>query len=189
MGISGARIINVFLVLIIAYLIYDKYKEQLPIGGLSQKQTQPSRITLTYFPLRGRGETIRLALEAFQIDYLDNQISGEEWSIEKTQKNKFPFGKLPQLTDNEKNIVESNAILLYIQRKVAKLSNEDDQSKLEQFIFALEDIRKAYGEFAYNSKLNDEDKRNYIENKIPSFFAPFEQILISNGGFYGKGFF
>jgi glutathione S-transferase len=65
-------------------------------------------VTLHYFPLRGRGEVIRLALELRGVQYAEQ---APDYAAMKQDQDAFPFGQCPRLVDGDINCVQSNAIL------------------------------------------------------------------------------
>ena len=70
-------------------------------------------VKLTYFPVRGRAEISRLALEYAQVEYEDKRVTMEEWA---ELKPTFPFGQLPYFEDGDIAIPQSMSILRHIGR-------------------------------------------------------------------------
>ena len=71
-------------------------------------------LTLTYFDFDGsRGLECRLALTVAGIPYTDERIDRPTWLARKPST---PFGALPVLSDGERALVQSNAILTGIGR-------------------------------------------------------------------------
>lgn len=139
-------------------------------------------LVLTYFQLQGRGEPIRLALEVFGIPYVNNyNFTTEEYK-------QYSFGKVPHLQHNNFEVVELNAILLYLQRFSPSHSSLSlfSQSQIEQYLSGLEDIRKIVSEWVYHSSPSPQLRLSYQE-KLLSSLSYIENILLRNGGFYGKG--
>eukprot|EP01094_Clydonella_sp_ATCC50884_P018642 TRINITY_DN3485_c0_g1_i1.p1 TRINITY_DN3485_c0_g1~~TRINITY_DN3485_c0_g1_i1.p1 ORF type:complete len:282 (-),score=93.00 TRINITY_DN3485_c0_g1_i1:389-1234(-) len=161
-----------------------------------------SDLTLTYFQLRGRAEPIRLYLEANGVPYNNRMLSKDEWLAEKAEHayDKYTFAQLPHLQNGEHSVVQMMAILAHIHRhlpvdpEVAALSSNEREaytSKTEQYALALEDVRGAYGRLAYMQGTEEEKNaalQEYLESKMPKWLHAFEQILLKNGGFFGKGF-
>lgn len=148
--------------------------------------TEP--VELTYFPIRGRAEAIRLLLEVRGISYVDHQLSSEEWQQEKAMfsPSKYKFGQLPHLQDGDNSISQSIAILAHLDRvSTGKLvRSTKEQLQLDQFALGLEDLRKPYGALAYGDKSG---RKEYIATTLPKGLAYFEHALMDNGGFYGGG--
>merc|ERR1712137_741403 len=99
--------------------------------------TMVSDVTLTYFPIRGRVDSSRLALEYAGIPYEMDIVSFE--GIDDI-KPSLPFGQVPVYTDNQVRLAQSNTILRYIGR-VTGLYSDDivEQSKIDELIDAGED--------------------------------------------------
>eukprot|EP01031_Cornospumella_fuschlensis_P036959 gene36959-44836_t len=82
-------------------------------------------LTLYYFPLRARGEAIRLILHYGGIDFNDVIISMEDWKAIKQQGNLAPFGQLPCLGLPDGSIIaQTGAIARYV-GKLAKVYPEN----------------------------------------------------------------
>ena len=71
--------------------------------------------TLFYFPLRGRGETIRIALSYKGVEW--NEVVPEYAALKAGAGSAdFPFGQLPTFTINGFHIAQSDAILRHLAR-------------------------------------------------------------------------
>lgn len=147
-------------------------------------------LKLTYFPLQGRGEPIRLYLKYLEIEFEDIRVTGDEWQELKTSeegKKKFTFGQLPHLQNGDFNIVQMNAILAHIDRQARKIhrmtTGEEFLVQQEQIAWAIEDFRGRFGRLSYGSS---DGKDEYLE-QLPKYLGYFENILMDNGGFYGGG--
>jgi glutathione S-transferase len=87
---------------------------------------------LTYFPIRGLGEFIRLIFHYAKVPFEDNRISFEDWPNLKSSKlsasmyltkiiTDMPHGKIPVLEFDGKILPESFAIARYISRQHGNL--------------------------------------------------------------------
>ena len=77
-----------------------------------------SNVVLTYFPMSGRAEGIKVALNLAGIPFTFKPV--QNWPEEKVEGLKsgvLPFGQVPLLEIDGMNIVQSMAILKYISRK------------------------------------------------------------------------
>ncbi len=113
-------------------------------------------ISLTYFDFEGsRGLECRLALAAAGVAFEDVRLSREQWTA---LKPKTLYGALPQLTDGDRTLAQSNAILGYIgrghglfpadpwlaaQHDAVMLSVEDVRAKLPDIKLLSEGEKKA----------------------------------------------
>ncbi|XP_070813388.1 glutathione S-transferase P isoform X2 [Pituophis catenifer annectens] len=123
----------------------------------------PGEYTLTYFPVRGRGEAIRMLLADQGQEWTEDVVNGEIWKKGDLKK-LCAFGQLPRFQDGNFILHQSNAILRHLARN-----------------------HGLYGEDAKEAALLDMEsgKAAYIE-ALPAELAPFEKLLAQNDG--GKGF-
>ncbi len=81
---------------------------------IEDKYPANARAKLTYFDMRGRGETIRLILRATGVEFDDHRVvSAGPWSDLKTL---LPFGRLPLYEAAGVYIPESHAISRHLAR-------------------------------------------------------------------------
>jgi glutathione S-transferase len=94
---------------------------------------------LTYFPIPGRAETIRLALTIGGIAFTDERINFKDWS---TLKPSTPWGSLPVLTlSNGQAIAQQRAILRMIGKEVDLYPQDGVQAAFVDCLMdACEDI-------------------------------------------------
>jgi glutathione S-transferase len=80
---------------------------------------------LSYFPIEGRGEAIRLALHIGEIPFEDHRIPFPEWP---GVKGTTPWGSIPILEVDGKTIAQSNTILRFgNQKQPQHVSNNSSQ--------------------------------------------------------------
>ena len=67
---------------------------------------------LSYFPIPGRGESVRLALHLSGVDWIDNRVPGKDWG---QLKPSTPWGKMPvlELADGS-NLSQQRSLLRFI---------------------------------------------------------------------------
>lgn len=155
---------------------------------------------LFYFKLRGRGEPIRLALEALGVEYADTALTdGLDFGAMKAAAGTpaWPFGQAPVFQDGDAIIAQSDAILRHIGRKYDLYgSGLTEQAFVDMVLLAVEDVRKAYIALIYQSQLAEDAKAAYYKLHIDpntihdrnggAHFKFLENLLERNNG--GKGF-
>ncbi|KAM8924639.1 glutathione S-transferase P 1-like [Pelodytes ibericus] len=133
--------------------------------------------TLTYFPLRGRAEHIRLLLADQGIPYTEHEVTREDWISGDLKKNAV-FGQLPKFQDGDLQIYQSNAILRYLGRKHGVNGSNDKESTLiDMMNEGVEDMKLKYFKFLFVD--NEENKEKYL-NELSVQLAAFEKVLSKN---------
>jgi glutathione S-transferase len=74
----------------------------------------PGDLRLTYFPIHGRAEPIRLTFVFGKIPFSDLRIPSTEWS--QLHKGSMPYGQVPVLIVDGRPLAQSKAILRYAGR-------------------------------------------------------------------------
>ncbi|PAA87606.1 hypothetical protein BOX15_Mlig015681g2 [Macrostomum lignano] len=130
---------------------------------------------LTYFPVKGLGNMIRLILEDQCIEYKFNLITKDTWAEVKPT---MPFGQLPVLTINGKTkISQSHTIARYLGREHGLMgSNNIEQAQIEMWIDQTIDIRTKFLRMIYENY--DAGKQPFLES-VPALLEPFEKQLAS----------
>ena len=144
---------------------------------------------LYYFPIRGRGEPIRLLFTYKGIQYEDIRVTGEEWS--KTQVN-MPFGTMPVLEEDGKQLGSSNVILRYLAEKpefnVAG-SNAWENAWLANIGDFIKDFHSELIKLYWE---NDEEKKKELQKKfaeeiVPKYLGKLNEMSKDTGYLcYGK---
>lgn len=120
---------------------------------------------IKYFPIRGRAETIRLALRVAGVEYVDEDIP--DHNLMKTDLAAFPFGQCPRYTDEDVDIVQSNAILRHLGRKHNLYgSSVKEAADIDVIVDGVEDFRKRYIDLIYFKHLSDDAKTEYWREYI-----------------------
>nr|ABV44413.1 pi class glutathione S-transferase [Laternula elliptica] len=134
---------------------------------------------LEYFPVRGRGEAIRLLLSDSGLTYKEiNVLSPDPSAWANKFKPRMPFGQCPMFRDGDFELVQSNAILRYLGRKHGLVGNSnEDLSKADMVNDSVEDLRSEYVRFIYQNY--DAGKEEFVK-KLPEKLKPFEKFL-ANG--------
>jgi glutathione S-transferase len=136
---------------------------------------------IVYFPCRGRLMHIRYMLLDNGQDFEVELVTGETWPAFKP---KTTFGQVPLLKDGDFELVQSNAILRYLARKLGLYGSTDKEAALIDMINdQQEDIRLAYLKMIYHEY--ETGKEPYVKD-LPNKLAPLEKVLSSNRD--GTGF-
>jgi len=144
-----------------------------------------------YFPVRARGEAIRLILHYKSIPFEDVRVSKEEWP---SKKSSFAFGQMPVLeVDGKQQIAHSWSILRYLANKYGLAGKDECEAViLDQTLELWRDYVDAsspYIAILAGFAQGDKDKVRQ-EKLLPSLerFAPhFERLLKESGsGYFGR---
>ena len=136
--------------------------------------SNPEKPIITYFPIRGRAEPIRLMLEELDIRYDENPVAGRQWA---KLKREMPFGKVPMYQDGELRIYESHAIYRYLARKYDLYgSTEQDVINCEILEHAMSDAIEAFGRLSW-SKDFEEKRQEFIDGPLTSTLANLERFI------------
>jgi prostaglandin-H2 D-isomerase / glutathione transferase len=142
---------------------------------------------LWYFPIRGRGEQIRLMLHALGQTYEDVVIKRDRF-IELKQEGPatLAFGSMPMLEDGELRLVQGAVILGYLARKHG-IAPSDLQAaaRADAIAAGAEDLRSKM--FSLSGEGSDEKQAAFVSGDWQSRWLPaFEGLLKLNGetGFF-----
>jgi len=142
-----------------------------------------NEFVLTYFDSRGRGEALRLVFHDTRTPFRD--ATPENWPQQKKaglSDGTIPFGHLPHLRHGQFHLVESNAILRYLGRKLDRYGTSDEEhAKVDMLIDAIGGLREAYMKLIYESKLAEEPKEAYLQT-LRTELQYFENVLERNKG-------
>ena len=101
---------------------------------------------LYYFPIRGRGEQIRLLFHALDIAFEDVHVKGDAFQeLKKQGPATLAFGSLPMLEDGTFRLCQGPVILSYLARKHdAAPSDPQLSAKADAIAWGAEDLRMRY---------------------------------------------
>ncbi|KAM4032676.1 glutathione S-transferase P 1-like isoform 1-T3 [Anomaloglossus baeobatrachus] len=138
-----------------------------------------SGYTLTYFPVRGRVESIRLLLADQGASWTDNEIQLGDWFSGKSDiKEKAVFGQLPQLQHGDFVLYQSNAILRYLGRIYGLSGSSNQETALIDMVNdGVEDLRLKFFRLIFTEY--ETGKEKYIKD-LPNHLSAFERILSNN---------
>uniref|UniRef100_A0A8D0G5S3 Glutathione S-transferase n=1 Tax=Sphenodon punctatus TaxID=8508 RepID=A0A8D0G5S3_SPHPU len=139
----------------------------------------PARYTITYFPVRGRCEAMRMLLADQGQEWTENVVTGELWQKGDLKKSCL-FGQLPQLQDGDFTLYQSNAILRHLARNHGLYGKDAREATLLDMVNdGVEDLRLKYVRLIYQNY--DNGKASYVE-ALPAELRPFETLLAQNDG-------
>nr|XP_018896149.1 PREDICTED: glutathione S-transferase-like isoform X2 [Bemisia tabaci]XP_018896150.1 PREDICTED: glutathione S-transferase-like isoform X2 [Bemisia tabaci]XP_018905240.1 PREDICTED: glutathione S-transferase-like [Bemisia tabaci] len=143
---------------------------------------------LTYFSLKGAGETIRFILSYANEEFIDERIDFvKDWPKIKPTT---PFGKLPVLEVDGKVATQTSAICRYYAKKCG-LAGKDDWEDLliDATVGTFDDMRLAITNSHYET--NEESKKKKIEllnrETIPFYMERLEKQIKENDGYFVNG--
>lgn len=101
---------------------------------------------LYYFPIRGRGEQVRLFLHALAIPFEDVLVKRDQLlELKKHGPSMLYFGALPMLEDDEFRLCQGPTILSYLARKHNAAPHDAQLSaKADAIAWGAEDLRIRY---------------------------------------------
>ncbi|XP_040291237.1 glutathione S-transferase P 1-like [Bufo bufo] len=147
-----------------------------------------SGYVITYFPIRGRAEAIRLLLGDQGASWTEDEVPLADWFSGKIDlKKQAVFCQLPQFKDGDFVLYQSNSILRYLGRKYGISGSSNEESALIDMVNdGVEDLRLKFSRMFF---FEFETGKEKYENELPNQLAAFERILSlnSNGTKYLVG--
>jgi glutathione S-transferase len=134
------------------------------LKALEGKKENKGDFALYYFDIRGRAEAVRIVFHDTKTPFRDE--TPQNWAEMKAQGIKdgtIPFGQMPYLRHGNFHLVESNAILRYLGRKLDRYgSSEEHRSWVDMFLDATESLRSKYADFIYAQQGKEDAKLAYL---------------------------
>jgi glutathione S-transferase len=146
---------------------------------------------LTYFPIRGRAEHIRLLLEDCKIPYRQNLIANENWKQLKArgpETGEIPFAQLPVLHEPGTSLylAQSGAIARHLARRHHKYGQNELEASLADMLYdTASDIRQVYRDFIFDE--NWQAKRESFVSNASNRFSLLEKFVSSRNTPYLVG--
>uniref|UniRef100_A0A673WJB5 Glutathione S-transferase n=1 Tax=Salmo trutta TaxID=8032 RepID=A0A673WJB5_SALTR len=141
-------------------------------------------LTLTYFPVRGRAEVIRVMLKDQGAEFDEKVITMEMWT-EGTLKASCLFGQLPKFEDGDLTLYQTNAIRRHLARKLGLYGKDQREAALiDMMDEAIQDLLNKYIKLMFEK--DDSGKEGYLK-ALPTNLKPFEETLSSNKGSFLVG--
>lgn len=116
---------------------------------MSSPLSSKKKITLGYYPLRGKCQVCRLLCEYLHLPYTNLFFTPQSWKqYKKTNTKGWEFAELPFLQDEDFFVTEPYPIAMYL---VKKANREDllgktlmDRIKIEAFIFEMDIVKMMF---------------------------------------------
>ncbi|XP_072014620.1 glutathione S-transferase P-like [Amphiura filiformis] len=137
---------------------------------------------LMYFPIRGRGQAIRLLMLDQGVEFQESTIAFKEWP---TLKATLAFGQCPVFYVDGETLVQSNTILRYLGKQCGLYGSTDmEAAYIDMLNDGVEDAYSRYLKMIYNDYENGKD--DYVTKVLPTWLASFEKWLATKAD--GKAF-
>ncbi|KAM7434441.1 hypothetical protein ABFA07_015471 [Porites harrisoni] len=145
---------------------------------------------LTYFPIRGKAECIRIVFAIAGVEFEDVRVHPQDWPKLK-ESGLSPSGQLPILEVNGQILTQSKAILSYVAKELGLAPEDNFQlaqaDMLAGVISELED--KLNAAFANEDQEKKEKALTAVRELLVSRCEYFEKLLATNnkrGFFFGE---
>lgn len=141
-------------------------------------------LKLTYFDFHGgRGETARLALSIGGIPFEDDRVPMADWPKRKAQT---PFGAIPVLQVDGKDLAQSNAINRYVGRLTDLYPSDPWQAALcDEAMEAVEDMdAKLVATLFLPEEEKKKQRQALAEGPFSFYVQALERRLEAHGGRY-----
>ena len=137
---------------------------------------------LYYFPIRGRGEQVRLFLHTLDVPFEDVLVKREQFlELQKQGSSVLSFGSLPMLEDGDFRLCQGPTILSYLaSRHGVALKDPRASARADSIAWGAEDLRQRYFKlFGDDAAKLQED---FVEGDWSSRWAPNLNGLLSENG-------
>ena len=140
------------------------------------------KIKLTYFDMKGRAESIRLALVVGGVEFEDERIGGAEFMERKTS-GKLTFGSLPVMEVDGEMFCESGAMLRY----AAKIGGFTPTCPVNAY--RVDMVIEAIDSLVSAAKKGNtsEGYAKFVENDLPRYLGPIESLFAKSEGLFLLG--
>ncbi|XP_046680427.1 glutathione S-transferase-like [Homalodisca vitripennis] len=146
-----------------------------------------SQWKMTYFPVKGLGESIRFLLAYLDKEYEDHRFNVEDWpSIKPTT----PWGQTPVLEANGQTVTQSIAITRYLGRQ-AGLCGADawEDMRIDEIVYVINDLRAELAKYHYekDEKRKEEVKGTVLSTTAPFYLSRLDAHVKANNGYLANG--
>ena len=118
---------------------------------------------LTYFPVKGLGESVRFLLSYGKVDFEDCRIEIKQWPEIKPT---MPFGQMPILEFSKTKAYQSAAICRYLAKQFNLVgANELEDLEIDAIVHTIIDLRAKINVYAHepDSSLKEKYKDRLLE--------------------------
>ncbi|KAL1517628.1 hypothetical protein ABEB36_001367 [Hypothenemus hampei] len=142
---------------------------------------------LTYFDVKGLGESIRYLLSYGGLEFEDVRVEKDDWPA---MKDSTPLSQLPILEVDGKVLFQSVAIAAYLGEVIGiSGSNALENWEINAVSDTLNDFKfKLFSwRFEQNETKKAADKETLLKETLPFYVGKFEQWVKSNKGYLAIG--
>ncbi|KAH9496333.1 Glutathione S-transferase 1 [Bulinus truncatus] len=142
---------------------------------------------LTYFNARGRAELARVLFVLGGQEFEDERIQMQDWP---SLKATTPFGQLPVLDVDDKQIAESVAIVNYLAGEFGYYGRTNiDKLAIDQVVCLVQDAINAAVQALFEAPIEDREEvaTKFLQEEIPKYFKMLDKLLEANGTGYFVG--
>ena len=136
---------------------------------------------LFYFPIRGRGEQIRVLMHALEVPFEEVAVDGKLFGELKAEgPSTLNFGAVPMLEDGGFRLVQGPAIMAYIGRQHGGAPSDPKESaRADSITLGAEDLRMKY--FGLFGDGAEKKQKEFLEGNWTSRWLPaFDSLLEAN---------
>ncbi|XP_033746354.1 glutathione S-transferase-like [Pecten maximus] len=145
---------------------------------------------LHYFPIRARGELIRLLFAAAGKTFTDQIITFADWP---SKKSEMPTGQLPVLEIDGEKLSQSLTIARFLSREFGLAGDSNlDQARADQVVDTIGDLFTEFFKYAFekDAEKKEELKKKTFDSVLSTFATNVTKFLDMNktksGYFVGK---
>ncbi|KAF4662864.1 hypothetical protein FOZ61_002120 [Perkinsus olseni] len=126
----------------------------------------PVEYSLKYFPMRGRGEPVRLMLELNRLPYAEVDVNYQDMKGHAGMADS-PFGQVPLLVHKGNTVAQMDGILRYLGRMNNMYCGSPAQlAAIDEMLSGLESMRLEYYNLAYIGQFSSEAVAAYERRHI-----------------------
>ena len=139
-----------------------------------------TKISLTYFDVRGRAEPIRLVLAFAGVPFEDRGLTGEAFAKERGDA---PLGQLPYVVEDDgsgKRVIPQSMSIVRHFARVHGLDGKDEGERLAADVAAetANDLRGAHSTLRFSPAWNDEAaKAKFVAEVLPVHLGRLDKVL------------